>query len=370
MVGNLLLLKILHDRRRNENKVPATQNDSSVFNGIKKENEKKCRVCLKDGDIPIFGNLLSDDVSENLRVFADVEIDPDDKLPKFLCNNCHSQLQSAVKFRRAAQEADKILRESPSDPNDINKDNFTYDSAKNEEDAKNSVEDYICVSCNKSFCNFEEYTQHISAYHENVQRVCPVCNKSYKDIYFKKHLAMHNKTQFICDICGKHSLLKGDFIRHRLTHSYDLPFKCNQCPYRGRFAESLKLHVRTHTGDKPYQCPQCPSRFVTKSNLNTHSLTHRDSYDFKCESCGRGFHNKKSYELHLKVDHAGIKEHICDVCNKAFGYRKQLMRHQLKVHKREKLRSGKLPLYLQVQEMQKEKELIPASDLQIEQNML
>ncbi|CAK1544713.1 unnamed protein product [Leptosia nina] len=370
MVGKLLLLKILHHRRRNAKKEPVISQDSREYTEIKKESELKCRVCLKDGNIPIFGNLLSDDVSENLRTFADVEIDPDDRFPKFLCYKCHSQLQSAVQFRRAAQQAAKILRESPLHPNDdINDDNFTYESDLNEEQTKTSAQNYICGRCNKSFVTFEEYSEHISAFHENAQRVCPICNKTYKEIYFKRHLSMHNKTQFICDICGKHSFFKGEFTKHRLTHSYHLPYKCSLCPYRGRFTESLKLHMRTHTGDKPYQCTQCSSRFVTKSNLNKHSLTHRDSYEFKCESCGKGFHLKKTYELHFKVDHAGIKEHICNICNKAFGYRKQMMKHQLKVHKREKLRSGRMPIYLQVQEMQKEQESMLPQDLQMEHVM-
>ncbi|CAH4035386.1 unnamed protein product [Pieris brassicae] len=354
-IGRFILLNFLH-RRRYSCVSNSTTNESSKQPEGNKDTYQKCRVCLKEGSVPIFGNQFTADISENFRSITDITIDKNDDFPKYLCDECHSKLQNAIDFRNTAKVSDKIFRELPSDTNE-DADDFIYEPQPTRKQTKPTRdESYICVKCDKTFRVFEEYTEHISIDHENASRQCPICNKIYKEIYFKRHLSLHNKTQFICDICGKHSFFKGEFTRHRLTHFYHLPFKCTLCPYRGRFPESLKLHMRTHTGEKPYQCTQCPSRFLTKSNLNKHSLTHRDSYEFKCECCGKGFHNKRTYDQHCRIDHGGIKEHVCNICNKAFGYRKQMMKHQLKVHKREKLRSGRMPIYLQIQQMQKEQQ--------------
>ncbi|XP_045506524.1 zinc finger protein 227-like [Colias croceus] len=358
MVGYIMLMKLIHskfNRRRRSNqqstKVKEEFNDSLQFREENFQEPQTCRICLKDGDISIFGDSDTTDVSEDIRTFADIDISQNDPYPKFLCQSCHSLLQGALLFRKTAQISDENLRR-PASIHSNNDDNTAMDNYYESEltDVKESS-DYHCKRCDLSYNTFEEYSEHrLSEEHENMRQVCPICNNSYTAIYFKKHLALHKlETSYMCDVCGKKFVVKGQFTRHRLTHFYDLPFKCSLCPYRGRFRESLKMHMRSHTGERPYQCSQCPSRFGSKSNLNKHMLIHKGDHDFKCESCGRGFYTKRDLELHFKVDHTGIKDHVCNICGKAFGYRKQMMKHQLKVHKRQKLKTGRIPLYLQVE---------------------
>lgn len=369
MVGPLLLMKILHckkkcqtqSRKNTETDSQETTSTSSKKRIIKNELDTSatiCRVCLKAGNIPIFHQKNSEDISEALVTFGGIEVKKDDKYPKHLCSSCHALLRGAILFRKTAQESEQILKkpvdiqqdDSGDDFNDVELDDDTLEFQIPVKKGTN----YRCKRCDMEFKTLKEYNEHrMSEEHETRRRICPICQKSLSAVYFKKHLLLHNfeTPSHMCDICGKSFIIPGQFTRHRLTHFYELPFECGLCPYRGRFTESLRLHMRQHTGEKPYQCEHCSARFVTKSNLTKHTRTHTGARDHKCEMCGKGFYTKKTLEMHLKVDHTGIKDHICNICGKAFGYRKQMMKHQLKVHKRQKLRSGKLPLYLQVKEM-------------------
>ncbi|XP_026729075.1 gastrula zinc finger protein XlCGF17.1-like [Trichoplusia ni] len=367
MVGALLLLKMLHCKQVNDNKTSAgdysgegtSQEEKPREIKVKNEHDEDniCRVCLKEGSIPIYGSGAAENILESLITFGGIEVKIDDNYPKFLCQPCNALLQGAILFRKTAQESDELLKRPPEEPPITEVEFLENDDNFSEYERKiKSHRTYRCKKCVLTFDSFKDYTEHrLSEEHENMRVTCPVCNNSYTALYFKKHLALHNQEpSHICDICGKNFLMQGQFTRHRLTHFYKLPFKCSLCPYKGRFRESLKMHMRTHTGEKPYQCTQCPSRFINKSNLNKHVLTHKGEHEFKCDFCGRGFYTHRELDLHYQVDHIGIKDHVCNICGKAFGYRKQMMKHQLKVHKREKLKSGRMPLYLKVQSMQQQ----------------
>ncbi|XP_068625636.1 zinc finger protein OZF-like [Battus philenor] len=369
MVGSLMVWKLAHckhfnKRSRRSFNTKLDENDYAMQyfrDSIVKdeldvsEKNRICRVCLKTGDIQIYeDNSLN--ISDALSNFAGIEIRPDDEYPKFLCQACHALLQGAILLRKTAQDSDQILRYPPKDDSE---DENTFEAVERasdfvEKDKEVDMEQskYFCKKCIVEFDTFADYNKHrLSDEHENLRRTCPICKNSYTSLYFKKHMTLHTNPEvlFVCDVCGKKFTIKSLFTRHRAIHFNNFPFNCSLCPYKGRFKDSLKMHMRRHTGEKPYQCPHCPARFVNKSNLNKHMCIHKGKFDFKCETCGRGFYTKRNLDQHYKVDHTGIKDHTCNVCGKAFGYRKQMMKHQLKVHKREKLQNGRMPLYLQMQ---------------------
>lgn len=335
-----------------------------------------CRVCLKSGIIAIFPPECTESIAESLSEICAIEINESDNLPKHLCLSCYNLLQNALLLRSTAQKTDVFLRE-PKQELDIDNEHLDSDSDIKYE-VENDVHDNLyksnndynqgdqfdhkskqthCNRCNLNFDTREAYFMHMkSKEHRNFKVECSICKGFYTTVYIKKHMLRHRldpEQAFVCDICGKSFAILGAFNRHKAIHNFDLPYKCELCPYKGRFSECLKMHMRTHTGEKPYSCPHCPAKFVNKSNLNKHSSTHKTEHDFKCDGCGRGYFRKRDLELHIKVYHSGLKEHFCNICNKAFGYRKQMMKHQLRVHKREKLKSGRLPLYLQAEERKK-----------------
>lgn len=314
----------------------------------------KCRTCLKNGSVPIYGKESSLDISEALKIFGGIEITEDDEFPKHLCEACFSLLQGAILFRKSAKEAETILLQSSvrhellpeTEQDDI------YSEAGNDfpyhEYSTKKLTSYRCKLCKLSFQTYKEYLLHRSSkQHRNVRIQCPICYGLLTTQLYKKHLARHESaSHLICDVCGK-LYRKDNLVRHMQLHSFDLPYQCQRCPYRGRFMESLKIHMRTHTGDKPFSCDKCQLRFLTRSNLNRHLLTHKKDRPFKCLECGRGFYTQRDIDVHFKSDHAGIKDFDCRMCGNKYGTRKALMRHELRVHKRDKMSKGRMPLYLQ-----------------------
>ncbi|CAH0401668.1 unnamed protein product [Chilo suppressalis] len=312
----------------------------------------KCRICLKEGSVPIYDTKQSLDISDAVKIFGDIEIDENDGLPNLLCDFCYSLLQGAILFRKLATETNLfLLYNLPAEGlmndtalNNISNDNNIYDAENN----VNNEDSFRCTICQLEFNTYETYLQHQnSKQHRSIRVQCRICKGLITAQSYRKHLARHKSTShLICDVCGK-LYRKDNLLRHLQLHSFELPYQCQVCPYRGRFVESLKIHMRCHTGNKPFSCHTCKLKFLTRSNLNRHLLTHKKDKPFKCIECDRGFYTQKDADVHFKSNHAGIKDLCCHICDNKYATRKALLRHELRVHKREKMAKGRTPLYLQ-----------------------
>lgn len=307
----------------------------------------QCRICLKIGEIPIYSADSSFNVAEAIQIFGGIKICPADSFPKYLCKSCYSLLDGAVMFRKSALQTDEYLNQVTTKNEDFF-DDVDNSCVSGENEIKfEKIKLFKCKTCKVSFKSWEDYTSHRNFKHKNVRIQCPICYRLLTPSLYKKHLVRHESTShLICEVCGK-LYRKDNLIRHLQLHSYELPFRCELCPYRGRFLESLKTHMHTHTGYKPFHCEKCNIRFLTRSNLKRHLMTHKQDKPFKCVECNRGFYVKKDMEVHFRSDHAGIKDFGCKLCGNKYGTRKSLMRHELRVHKRIKMAKGRTPLYLQ-----------------------
>lgn len=347
MASSYFMLRLLKRKQiaRKSQEKKEDQTNLEFLSTVPTTNQK-CRICFKEGIIPIFGNGAAPDISENIRTFGDIQVNEEDDYPKHLCNSCHSLLQNAILFRKLAKTSHTLLRNDTTDPI---AEEFQSNS---DHEYENCVEEtskfYSCKLCKLKFKSSEEYLTHKnSKQHKNVRIQCPICYRLLTAHLFKRHLARHQSaSHLVCEVCGK-MYRKDNLVRHLQLHSFELPFQCQVCPYRGRFMESLKIHMRSHTGDKPFSCDKCQLRFLTRSNLNRHLLTHKKERPFKCIECGRGFYTKRDLSIHFNSDHAGIKDFGCKLCGNKYGTRKALMRHELRVHKRDKMAKGRMPLYLQ-----------------------
>lgn len=316
------------------------------------DNVNKCRVCLKEGTLPIYCQEL--DISADICTFGDIKISEDDGNPKYICNSCHKLLEAAILFRTTAQKTDQILKKSLTKFNAHSNKSQNLASVHVIEEEKATASSSVLLNFFSSVISDNEISANEFKPMKSKRKItrvqCRICFKIITKAYYKEHFALHDRTvaKYVCDICGKSFRQRCSYRNHYFTHSSDFPYKCNLCPYRGRHSGLLKTHMRIHTGDYIYMCTECPARFLTKSNLNKHSLRHKEPM-FKCDTCQRGFHSKLMLERHFDVDHLGIKNHICNVCGKAFGYRKAMMRHQLDVHKREKKLNGRTPAYIEAE---------------------
>ncbi|CAH2096915.1 unnamed protein product [Euphydryas editha] len=294
----------------------------------------KCRVCLKDGAVLIFGDENKCDITEALQIFADIELNEDDGFPKHLCRICYKFIKSAIMFRKIARKTNDTLKQQLITINNL--EDVWNDPSNDTNSEKKSLEQGKQNISLKKLCEKEKIENET----KNMKVQCQICKKIIKKSYYKIHMTMHDPDhhKFICDICGKTFRLRVGYHNHRLRHRNDYPFKCQLCPYKGRYSERLKSHMRTHSGEYRYMCTECPARFLFKGNLNTHILLKHKEPQFKCETCDKTFHTKLKLQIHHEADHLGIKNHVCNICGRAFGYRNAMMKHQRRVHKREKLR--------------------------------
>ncbi|XP_021186533.3 zinc finger protein 583 [Helicoverpa armigera] len=313
----------------------------------------KCRVCLQEGCMPIFGSEDTESIVEALAAVANITVTENEGHPTYLCDICHEFIKGAILFRKVARESEEILKQPVKEES---LDEQTYDQ-DNQEFSDSSLP-YDTKQPEK--WDNEEVNQvkpeKIKTKIKYAPKVtCSVCNKVINRSYYKEHMTMHDPDhkKYVCDVCGKSFRLRCAYHNHSLRHGNEFPYKCQFCPYRGRYSELLKTHMRTHTGDYRYMCTECPARFLFKSNLNSHALKHKEP-QLQCEACKRAFHTKLLLQRHYEADHLGIKNHVCNICGKAFGYRNAMMKHQRHVHKREKLLFGRMPAYLEAQNRSEE----------------
>ncbi|CAH2245696.1 jg4853 [Pararge aegeria aegeria] len=288
-----------------------------------------CRVCLQNGDMPITSVTNPQELKEALTIFGGIIFNDDDEKAVYLCYVCYKFLKSAVLFKKVAQRSNEtlkqpLLKQSPGHFQDYDY-SGTYDDGKSSQ--VYATDDFLCK-------------QEPLEVDTKVQ--CPICKKVVnKSYYYKTHLKLHNPNlpePYVCDICGKSFKIKNVYTNHRVRHETRFIYKCELCPYAGRYKERLSRHMRVHTGDLKYLCTQCPARYISKGSLSDHIKLKHTEPQFKCDSCNKAYHSNLVLQRHIDASHLRIKKHECNICGSAYGYRHDLLKHQIKVHKRAVLR--------------------------------
>ena len=61
-------------------------------------------------------------------------------------------------------------------------------------------------------------------------------------------------------------------------------------------------------------------------------VNHEGIKDHVCKICGKAFANKTKLKIHVETVHEGLKKHQCNHCHLAFGQKHELKRHIEKTH--------------------------------------
>ncbi|XP_078538250.1 zinc finger protein 425-like isoform X3 [Lissotriton helveticus] len=110
----------------------------------------------------------------------------------------------------------------------------------------------------------------------------------------------HNMRMFSCTQCNKSYSLKGELIRHMITHSGVRPYPCTECEKSFFQMPHLIRHQTTHSGEKPFVCTFCHKRFNRKDYLNAHRRIHTGERPYKCTECEKSFTWKGELNQHRK----------------------------------------------------------------------
>ncbi|GBN75127.1 Zinc finger protein 234 [Araneus ventricosus] len=100
---------------------------------------------------------------------------------------------------------------------------------------------------------------------------------------------------------------------------------------------NVKRHSVVHTGVKQFICNVCQKLFKRKSHLKTHLFIHEEIKPYSCSICGKSFTQKITLQRHGLV-HTGEKPFICELCSKGFKRKRDLKSH-MPIHTGEKVYS-------------------------------
>ncbi|XP_075989687.1 uncharacterized protein LOC142985417 isoform X2 [Anticarsia gemmatalis] len=203
---------------------------------------------------------------------------------------------------------------------------------------------YECVECGRRMIDKNSIVDHYRTQHEGLLSVytCHLCGKiSNNSKTHRGHMRNHHGSEVRpkCDQCGKTFVNKDSLSEHIQIHQGIKHFECGTCGKRFRTRTQIKLHQMKHSDSKDFYCVECDVRFKTAQSLRTHlqkSLKHKDkqSFIYSCTSCDKRFETNEALTSHCRIQHEGIRTHICNICGAALATRSSLLKHTNYVHER------------------------------------
>lgn len=148
-----------------------------------------------------------------------------------------------------------------------------------------------------------------------------------------------------CEFCGKKDFTSRSRIKtHRLIHTSERNFMCQECGSSFKTMNCLKNHSRLHNNIF-YYCDLCMARFKGKHELRCHMdavhlgkkdqlvveficvATFYQAFTFSvCQICGKAFSRDKTLRQHLMY-HQNERNIVCEVCGFKTVNKPKMTRH-------------------------------------------
>ncbi|KAF9419627.1 hypothetical protein HW555_003905 [Spodoptera exigua] len=180
---------------------------------------------------------------------------------------------------------------------------------------KYHIEHFLCDICGQGYVGKHNIHNHVKKIHG--VKCCKLCNQIFRTQYaLTKHIEnVHRTDKLKCDIC--HEILGNRYLKKRhmaLVHDCkDEQFVCEYCSkIFTRYNKFLQHKSRVHFKEKNCTCEVCGYKAFNLDCLKRHMVRHNDARPFTCEICNKTFRRKKNLLSHRRL-------HKADTANNVFG---------------------------------------------------
>ncbi|XP_016949944.1 transcription factor Ouib [Drosophila biarmipes] len=295
-----------------------------------------CRTCSRMSDPAAARNLFepsSSSVLQQIEALTNLQLKEDDKLPRFMCQECQHDLQIAIDFRRVCIEAQELLE-------------LQLRQVEKEEEALENLAEQWLDDCPGEYSNLSPLPQKYDGAGEGLLDLQP------RDVDFAESATNDCKEDSATDAseCPMDSQLSEENFDLLVSPEPDAPspqgseaidnpesssHTCSKCGLEFDTVDELTLH-KYHLHDVPpntkFVCDHCSEGFRSAAALTRHCnmldlpLTH------PCTKCSSKFHNKILLETHEeRCQKAPVAQHVCHICGKrlttSFNLKNHLVRH-------------------------------------------
>ena len=170
--------------------------------------------------------------------------------------------------------------------------------------------------------------------HPGIPLECPKCKRD-----FLHHICYHLDLHHGCKFCRQNRYKTipktvTEFYSTLNKHEYFLKAVCPHC--KNTFCEPhlKKKHVEFEHENAPFQCDQCPKKFHSKQAKDYHVTVHHTMFyeREKCDVCEKTFTAKVNLLNHMKYVHSEERRHQCSLCESMFKQKRDKNAHLLNVH--------------------------------------
>lgn len=330
-----------------------------------------CRLCAQAVDTAhfIFSEKGREDkIFDKIGTSLPINIHCNDPLPKQVCGQCLTSLNTCYDFAMACVKAERKLKKlvpqfrCQRDPQVIRQKLPTEDGEPKEgrEIEKNEEEEepacYDCPLCCEGHMeaqdsvNIDEIEGRETKEAEDVVQEFLADSVLWEDgeDYLEADQNFSGVEEdmvenddgdecYPCLICGASFISFAHLFEHSESHHNSEPPLCGHCAVVFDSKETLAVHldlVMNTAAEEQYKCGSCGKMFASVARAEFHhDLVHNINgfSSLTCSECGQIFSNETNLWDHLQIEHRGLKPFSCPKCEKVFQMRSQVRIH-MKVH--------------------------------------
>lgn len=298
--------------------------------------ERCCRLCAEEQDVTImiFSHEAEAMLLQNkLTKYLLIEVEEDDKLPKNICIQCCTKLQTVCDFIDTARKAQDVLLDRSLSLEDIAPDNFLQVAfgSTNKEPNSDHLSDKPNYNYESKYTEIEVSVDPMIVLQNSEESLSPTNNDDLilKDVTYLHSVDAENVTI---------KLIKNDEQPQKKSDSSDedrsdgpKPFSCLSC--KRSFCTEVALqnhswqHFNTDNSYEKYKCLTCLEAFYYKKDLIMHSKQHH--INGLCQLCGRTFRSEQNYITHMSVHFSANKSFPCKICGRSYNTWGKLKTHSV-----------------------------------------